>query len=61
MRMVAEGVKTSRVVVELAREYEVESPIACEVDAVVHEGRTPLESFAGLGRVPPTSEFDGTA
>ena len=61
MRMVAEGVKTSRVVVELAREYEVESPIACEVDAVVHDGRTPLDSFAGLGRVPPSSEFDGTA
>lgn len=61
MRMVAEGVKTSRVVVELAREYGVESPIACEVDAVVNEGRTPVASFAGLGRVPPTSEFDGTA
>ena len=39
----------------------VESPIACEVDAVVHDGRTPLDSFAGLGRVPPSSEFDGTA
>lgn len=61
MRMVAEGVKTCRVVVELAREYEVESPIACEVDAVVNEGRTPLQSFAGLGRIAPTSEFDGTA
>ena len=61
MRMVAEGVKTSRVVVELARDNDVETPIACEVDAVVREGRTPLESFAGLGRVRPTSEFDGTA
>jgi glycerol-3-phosphate dehydrogenase (NAD(P)+) len=61
MRMVAEGVKTSRVVVELAREHGVEVPIACEVDAVVNEGRTPIESFAGLGRIAPTSEFDGTA
>ncbi len=61
MRMVAEGVKTCRVVVELAREYEVESPIACEVDAVINEGRTPLQSFAGLGRIAPASEFDGTA
>jgi glycerol-3-phosphate dehydrogenase (NAD(P)+) len=61
MRMVAEGVKTCRVVVELAREYEVESPIACEVDAVVNEGRNPVASFSGLSRVRPTSEFDGTA
>ncbi|MGE0140139.1 MAG: NAD(P)H-dependent glycerol-3-phosphate dehydrogenase [Ilumatobacteraceae bacterium] len=61
MRMVAEGVKTCRVVVELARAHGVESPIACEVDAVVNEGKAPLASFSGLGRVPPASEFDGTA
>jgi glycerol-3-phosphate dehydrogenase (NAD(P)+) len=61
MRMVAEGVKTCKVVVELSREYEVESPIASEVDAVINAGRTPAESFVGLGRVAPTSEFDGTA
>ncbi len=61
MRMVAEGVKTSRVVVELARENVVEVPIAEEVSAVVNEGRTPLQAFAGLGRVSPLSEFDGTA
>jgi glycerol-3-phosphate dehydrogenase (NAD(P)+) len=61
MRMVAEGVKTCRVVVELARQHGVESPIACEVDAVVNEGKAPLASFAGLGRVPPASELDGTA
>lgn len=61
MHMVAEGVKTCRVVVELAKQYDVECPIACEVDAVVNEGRTPLQSFTGLGRIAPTSEFDGTA
>lgn len=61
MRMVAEGVKTCRVVVELARKHDVEVPIACEVDAVVNEGRTPFQSFAGLGRIAPTSELDGTA
>ena len=32
-----------------------------EVDAVVNEGKAPLASFAGLGRVPPASELDGTA
>ena len=61
MHMVAEGVKTSRVVVELARDHGVAVPIACEVDAVVNDGRTPIQSFAGLGRVAPASEFDGTA
>ncbi|MEK7426628.1 MAG: NAD(P)H-dependent glycerol-3-phosphate dehydrogenase [Actinomycetota bacterium] len=61
MRMVAEGVKTCRVVVELASEHGVEAPIADEVDAVVNKGRTPIQSFAGLGRIAPTSELDGTA
>lgn len=61
MRMVAEGVKTARVVVELAQEHGVEAPIAEEVDAVVNRGRTPLEAYAGLNRIAPTSEWDGTA
>lgn len=61
MRMVAEGVKTSRVVVELAAEHGLEAPIAAEVDSVVSGARTPLESFAGLGRIAPASEWDGTA
>jgi glycerol-3-phosphate dehydrogenase (NAD(P)+) len=61
MRMVAEGIKTSRVVVELAREHAVEAPIATEVDAVVNDGRTPIQAYAGLGRVAPLSEWDGTA
>ena len=61
MRMVAEGVKTSSVVVELGRQFGVEVPIAVEVDAVVAGLRTPMEAYAGLGRIAPTSEFDGTA
>ena len=61
MRMVAEGIKTSRVVVELAREYDVEMPIAGEVDAVLTAGRTAEEAFRGLGRIAPTSEFHGAA
>jgi glycerol-3-phosphate dehydrogenase (NAD(P)+) len=60
MRMVAEGVKTSRVVVELGREYEVEVPIAVEVDAVVSGLRSPRHAYAGLGRVAPGSEMDGS-
>lgn len=61
MRMVAEGVKTSRVVVELADEHGVEAPIAREVDAVISAGRHPAEAYRGLGRVQPMSEFDATA
>jgi glycerol-3-phosphate dehydrogenase (NAD(P)+) len=59
MNMVAEGVKTCRVVMELAEEYGVEMPIAAEVDAVVNKGRTVEEAYRGLARVKPTSEIHG--
>jgi glycerol-3-phosphate dehydrogenase (NAD(P)+) len=58
MVMVAEGVKTSRVVMELAREYGVEMPIASEVYGVVHEGRTPQQAYRGLTRRPPGAEHE---
>lgn len=61
MKMVAEGVKSCRVVLELAEEYGVEMPIAAEVNAVVHEGRTPQQAFRGLLRIAPTSEAEGLA
>jgi len=48
MNMVAEGVKTSKVVMELADEHGVEMPIAWEVRAVCHEGRTAAEAYTGL-------------
>ncbi|MDQ6695904.1 MAG: NAD(P)H-dependent glycerol-3-phosphate dehydrogenase [Actinomycetota bacterium] len=48
MHMVAEGVKTSKVVMELAEEHSVDMPIAWEVRAVCHEGRTAAEAYAGL-------------
>jgi glycerol-3-phosphate dehydrogenase (NAD(P)+) len=57
MNMVAEGVKTSRVVMELADERDVELPIAREVYYVVNEGRTPADSFRGLLRTTPTTEL----
>jgi len=50
MDMVAEGVKTSRVVMELADEHGVEMPIASEVKAVCHDGRTAEEAYRGLLR-----------
>lgn len=50
MNMVAEGVKTSKVVMELADEYGVDMPIASEVFAVCHRGATAEEAYRGLIR-----------
>ena len=57
MNMVAEGVKTSKTVMELADQYDIEMPIAREVYAVVNEGRTAQEAFRGLLRTRPTTEL----
>jgi glycerol-3-phosphate dehydrogenase (NAD(P)+) len=48
MHMVAEGVKTSKVVIELGEQYGVDLPIAGEVHAVIHEGRPAVEAYRGL-------------
>jgi glycerol-3-phosphate dehydrogenase (NAD(P)+) len=48
MSMVAEGVKTSKVVMELAKEYGVPMPIAREVHRVVHEGSSAADAYRGL-------------
>ncbi len=48
MNMVAEGVKTSRVVLELADRHGVEMPIAEQVAAVCHEGRSAKEALVAL-------------
>jgi glycerol-3-phosphate dehydrogenase (NAD(P)+) len=60
MSMVAEGVKTSKVVMELAREYGVRMPIAREVHRVVHEGATAEDAYRGLlGRADVRAEMHG--
>ena len=48
MEQVAEGVKTARVVAELAQEAGVYMPIASEVHAVVTQGRTAEDAYRGL-------------
>jgi glycerol-3-phosphate dehydrogenase (NAD(P)+) len=58
MHMVAEGVSTSRVVLELGTRYGVELPIASEVYGVVHEGRTAQQAYRGLTRRMPGAEND---
>lgn len=58
MHMVAEGVKTTRVVMELATIHGVEMPIASEVNGVLYEGRTALEAYRGLTRRKPGGEHE---
>jgi glycerol-3-phosphate dehydrogenase (NAD(P)+) len=62
MRMVAEGVKTARVVKELADEHGIDMPIAEQVYRVCHEGLTAAEAYRGLlprSRRWDNHEFDG--
>ncbi|TAF96625.1 MAG: NAD(P)H-dependent glycerol-3-phosphate dehydrogenase [Cytophagia bacterium] len=58
MSMVAEGVKTSGVVLELAKTYGVEMPITQEVYCVITGQKTPSEAFKGLLRVKTRAESD---
>jgi glycerol-3-phosphate dehydrogenase (NAD(P)+) len=58
MNMVAEGIKTSAVVVELAAERDVPVPICEEVYAVLHQGRSALDAYRGLRRSAAGSELD---
>jgi glycerol-3-phosphate dehydrogenase (NAD(P)+) len=59
MNMVAEGVKTSKVVMELAKEFEVDMPIAEEVKGVCHDGRAAALAYDGLLRREVGHELHG--
>jgi glycerol-3-phosphate dehydrogenase (NAD(P)+) len=61
MHQVAEGVKSARTVAQLATEYGVTMPIAAEVDAVINEGRHPVEAYRGLRRAAAESEQQAVA
>ena len=58
MSEVAEGVKSAKVVMELAKEYQVEMPIATEVYKVLYEGNTVFDAFKGLIRRKVGSEAE---
>jgi glycerol-3-phosphate dehydrogenase (NAD(P)+) len=58
MHMVAEGVKTTRVVLELAERHGVAMPIAREVLGVLYEGRSAREAYRGLVRTRPGDEAE---
>jgi glycerol-3-phosphate dehydrogenase (NAD(P)+) len=47
-KMVAEGVKTTQAVLELASRHGVEMPIAEQVGAVLYDGRTPADIVPAL-------------
>jgi glycerol-3-phosphate dehydrogenase (NAD(P)+) len=59
MDMVAEGVKTSKVVGELAEKVGVELPIAHQVEAVCHHGVSVADALASLMQRPSGHELDG--
>ncbi|MGH9722612.1 MAG: NAD(P)H-dependent glycerol-3-phosphate dehydrogenase [Bryobacteraceae bacterium] len=48
MQMVAEGVETTQSAVELARQLGVEMPIAQQMEAMLHLGRSPSEAIRHL-------------
>lgn len=59
MRMVAEGVKTTRSVLDLARKHRVEMPIAAHVGRVLYEGMHPKDAVLSLMTREPRAEDDG--
>ena len=58
MNMVAEGVKSSPSVLDLARRYGVDMPITEQVVAVCHEGRTAADALGALMQRSRKSEFE---
>ena len=57
MRMVAEGVRTSRAAMLLADRHGVEMPIIGEVDRILHGGADPKRAVEGLMTRPLTTEW----
>ena len=58
MSEVAEGVKTAKVVMELAQEHDVHMPISEEVYKVLYEGNTVEDAFRGLLKIESGSEAE---
>jgi glycerol-3-phosphate dehydrogenase (NAD(P)+) len=48
MKMVAEGIKTTTATADLALRYAVEMPIAGQMLAMLHHGRSPQEAIRQL-------------
>lgn len=61
MKMVAEGVRTTKAARQLARAQGVEMPIVEEVHAILFEGKPPKQATADLMLREPKPEYWGTA
>ena len=55
---VAEGVKTAKVVMELAKDHNVHMPISEEVFKVLYKGNTVEDAFRGLLKLESGSESE---
>src|ERR1700752_3369625 len=60
MNQVAEGVKAASVIMEFAREFGLNMPIAREVDAVINHGSTVEQAYHGLAAEVPGHEVHGS-
>ncbi|MEM6534021.1 MAG: NAD(P)H-dependent glycerol-3-phosphate dehydrogenase [Pseudomonadota bacterium] len=58
MNQVAEGINSSKIVMEFAGDLDIEMPIAREVYKVCHGGSTVQEAFRGLLKMEAGSEAD---
>lgn len=58
MNQVAEGINSSKIVMDIASEHGIEMPIAHEVYKVCHEGSTARRAFRGLLRTSSQSESE---
>jgi glycerol-3-phosphate dehydrogenase (NAD(P)+) len=56
IKMVTEGVPTALSAYQCAERFGIDAPITSEVYSVIHEGKPPRESLAGLMGRPPKPE-----
>lgn len=56
MRMVAEGVGTAGALLQLAREAGIEMPITEQVNAILHEGKSPQDAIRDIMERPQKRE-----
>jgi glycerol-3-phosphate dehydrogenase (NAD(P)+) len=59
MRMVAEGIRTTKALIALARKLEVEMPITEKVHEILYESKNPREAVVELMSRHPKSEREG--
>ncbi|HET8923279.1 MAG TPA: NAD(P)H-dependent glycerol-3-phosphate dehydrogenase [Candidatus Acidoferrum sp.] len=52
MRMVAEGVETAAPLLALAREHQIDLPITEQVDAILHQGKSPRDAIRDIMERP---------